>query len=300
MIITKIQGGIGNQLFQYAIGRNLALKNNTELKFDSSFFNNTDIDTPRIFLLDKFNISGETISDNELRKIKLSNFQNRNTLKRIVNKFLKIIEETKPIQERKFVSFRDIIFHPEVLQIRTKKNIYLAGNWPTDKYFSEIENVIRKDFTLKSEFSQEAKKISDKIINSNSISIHIRRGDYENIEKTKSLHGGICTLDYYIQAIELIKINNPEFFIFSDDIAWVKDNFKINHPITYVSGNNIPDYEELILMSQCKHNIIANSTFSWWGAWLNHNSNKTVIAPKKWFNSDTDISDLIPEGWTKI
>jgi len=302
MIITKIQGGLGNQMFQYAVGRNLAIKNDTELKFDNSFFNTISADTPRIFVLDKFNISGNIISDNELKKIKRSNLQGRSLSKRVISKILKITEAIKPIRFRRFVGFGDIIFHPEVLQIKTKKTVYLAGNWPTHKYFKEINSIIQNDFSLKNDLSNQAKLILNKIKNTEAVSIHIRRGDYILNNKTSSLHGGICTLDYYEQAIKIIeqKTNNPEFFIFSDDIEWVKENLKINHPVTYVSGNGIPDYEELVLMSHCQHNIIANSTFSWWGAWLNQNPNKIVIAPEKWFNSDTDIRDLIPETWIKL
>lgn len=302
MIITKIQGGLGNQLFQYAIARNLALKNETVIGFDLSFFQFNTLDTERNYLLDKFNIVGGILTEAELKKIKNSNYAGRSIAARVISKILKTITALAPIRFRRFVGFNDIIFHPEVLDIRTEKTVYLAGNWPTEKYFIAIKDVIKNDLTLKNEMSDQAKKLQAEIDQKISVSIHIRRGDYVQNEKTKNLHGGICTLDYYQQATKLIeeKISNPTYFIFSDDIEWVKENLKLDNPVVYVSGQGIPDYEELILMSHCQHNITANSTFSWWGAWLNNKPNKIVVTPQKWFNADTDIRDLIPDGWIKL
>jgi len=303
MIISKIQGGLGNQLFQYAIGRNLAIKNQTDLGFDLSFFQYNSLDANRQYLLEKFNISGRPLSELELKKIKNSNFAGRNLTARIISKIIRTITSLTPIKYRDFVAFNDIIFHPAVLKIKSKNNVYLAGNWPTEKYFLEISDTIKKDFTLKNEFSEASINILKNIEESeNAFSLHVRRGDYVQNEKTRNLHGNICTLLYYQQATNLIErqIKQPTYFIFSDDMPWVKENLKLNYPVVYVSDQGIPDYEELILMSKCQHNIIANSTFSWWGAWLNNNPNKIVVAPKKWFNADTDIKDLLPDNWIKI
>ena len=140
------------------------------------------------------------------------------------------------------------------------------------------------------------------ISQTNSVSLHIRRGDYVSNQKTNQTHG-TCDLDYYQRCITEIEkeVENPYFFVFSDEIEWVKENLKINHPAEYVDQNTgDKSYEDMRLMSQCKHNVIANSSFSWWGAWLNSYPDKIVFAPKRWFASDKhNTKDLIPEGWKK-
>ncbi len=176
------------------------------------------------------------------------------------------------------------------------------GFYQSEKYFKPIEKIIRREFTLKEPLSSAAQIISNEILDKkDSVSIHIRRGDYV-LDKKTNKHHGTCELDYYKKAIEYIKdkIQSPVFFIFSDDIEWPKENIKEENSF-FISNPEIKDYEELILMSNCNHQIIANSSFSWWGAWLNQNPNKIVIAPQKWLN--TDISkqpDIVPKTWIKI
>jgi hypothetical protein len=146
-------------------------------------------------------------------------------------------------------------------------------------------------------------KIAEQISRVNSVSLHVRRGDYVANLKVAAIHG-LCSKEYYASAIKFIskKVERPHFFVFSDDINWVENNFKINYPCTYINQNfSNESYNDLRLMSLCQHNIIANSSFSWWGAWLNCNSEKIVIAPKKWFaNSDKRCDDLIPEKWVRL
>lgn len=178
------------------------------------------------------------------------------------------------------------------------------GYWQDQKYFTEVENQIRKDFRFINPLKGKNKKLLESIINSNSISIHIRRGDYNNVEKNKKSIG-TCSPTYYKKAILHIKkfVDNPHFYIFSDDQCWTKNNIKISGAthIDWNEGNN--SYKDMQLMSNCKHNIVANSSFSWWAAWLNTNPNKIVIAPKKWFES-SDIQkvgdNIIPKEWIKI
>lgn len=264
MPIIKIKGGLGNQMFQYAYGRQLQLKKHKKVVFDTSFFEENTKDTSRLFLLDKFNIN-------------LSDFRNikRNKIQLFLNKY------------------KDKI----LLRLIKDYSFYQK-----EKYFIDIQKHILKEFTLKDELSQEAKTIRERIIQvSNSVSIHIRRGDYINNKKYNK-HHGVCGIDYYKNAINYIKqrIQNPIFFIFSDDITWVRQNFLIENAI-YVSNANIKDYEELYLMSLCKNNIIANSTFSWWGAYLNKNENKIVIAPIKWTTKKTSRElDILPSGWVIV
>ena len=184
-----------------------------------------------------------------------------------------------------------------------KGDIYIEGYWQTEKYFKNIEHTIKKDFTFKTKPDKNNQSLLNQIKNCNAVAIHVRRGDYvKNPVANRIL--GVCNLDYYNKCINLIirKINNPHFFIFSDDPKWTINNLNIDFPATYVSHNGSDKgYEDLRLMSNCKHQIIANSSFSWWGAWLNNNPNKVVMAPKKWFNDlSINTEDLIPESWVKI
>jgi hypothetical protein len=288
-------------MFQYAVARHLAIKNNTELKMDISFFNNVGDNTYRKYRLDNFNIEENFLSKKELKKIKRNNFHGQSLMQRILRKIFIKLENRKPLIEKTYITEPSPAFEKKILEIRTKKNIYLYGNWQSEKYFKNIKDIIIKDFSLKREMTEKTKYFLSKIKKSESVSIHIRRGDYVKNIKTKEYHG-ICSLDYYKKAIKLTeeKIKNPVFFVFSDDIEWVKNNLKTKNPLTFVSGNNMPDYEEMVLMSKCDHNIIANSSFSWWGAWLNSNPNKIVIAPKKWYNAPVETKDLIPNKWITI
>lgn len=290
MIITHLIGGLGNQMFQCAIGTRLGLKNHTTLKFDiDGLKNHSGGGTLRSYALSIFNIQENFANGNEIEKLKggvagkISLILQRVGLRKTYNSF--VVEP-------------HCNFAPEILE--TKGDAYLQGYWQCEKYFKDIEDVIRKEFTLKEEFSIEDNEITKEIKNANAVSLHIRRGDYVAHATTSKFHG-ICSLEYYEDAIKYIvkKVENPTFYIFSDDIEWVKENLKMEHPVKYVSDGILKDYEELMLMSYCKHNIIANSSFSWWGAWLNSNPGKIVIAPKQWFvDTSVGTSDIIPETWT--
>jgi hypothetical protein len=179
------------------------------------------------------------------------------------------------------------------------KNEFYQG----EKYFKNIENNIRKEFTLKNPLSSLGLIWQDKINNSaNSVLLHIRRGDYVFNKETNSFHGSL-DMDYYEKAIAKIVEevgNNIELFVFSDDMDWAKENIKFNYPTNF-SDPLIKDYEQMHLMSLCKHDIIANSTFSWWGAWLNMNPQKIVIAPKMWLRNKSSAElDILPSGWITI
>jgi len=206
-----------------------------------------------------------------------------------------------PLKFRKYVQEPHIYFWPGIFNIGT--SCYIDGYWQSEKYFSDIRNTIFSDFSLKKELvSARFIKIAKKMKGSNSISIHVRRGDFVMVKKTNKAHG-VCPLDYYEIAIKYIseKICNPEFFFFSDDIEWVKKNLSTGFKENHISGEGLSDAEEMMLMSTCRHNIIANSTFSWWGAWLNSNPGKIVVSPSKFLlGSSTDNKDLIPENWHKL
>lgn len=264
MRVINLKGGLGNQLFQYAYGR--ALEFTGEKIIFSVFFLNKGrhkTDSARDYKLDKFNI---------------------NTKERVSSKRYLLLDSLNRLLNR----------------LGFKEN----GFWQSEKYFKNIEGVIRQEFTLKYPLSTKSwgwKEIIEK--DRESISIHIRRGDYIHNKDTNNFHG-VCGLDYYREALQKLtekKGKDVEIFVFSDDIAWAKENLYLPHISHWVSGLGIPDYEEIYLMSLCKHNIIANSTFSWWGAWLNKNPNKIVIAPKQWFSHKTaDDLDILPKEWLQI
>lgn len=301
MIIVRINGGLGNQMFQYTTGLAISMHNESELLLDTSDLKSTKKnEARREFLLPNFNVPIKIATSEDFSSIKIPSTKNSDLFSKIKRRIFRITESFKLLYKRKFIIEPSFNFCPDILKI--KHSCYLSGVWQSEKYFKNIEIVIKKGFTLKNKPTSETKDWIKKASECNSVSIHIRRGDYVGAQKTNQLHGS-CSVEYYNQAVDLIckKVDDPIFFIFSDDIDWVKDNFKIHCPVVHVSDKMIPDYEELIIMSNCKHNIIANSSFSWWGAWLNENKDKIVIAPKKWFNvKNINTDDLIPKSWLAI
>jgi len=289
MIIVKLIGGLGNQIFQYALGRNLAEKNKAELKLDVSGF---ETYKKHKYSLNHFNIIENIATAQEVSRYKKYDAQTK------IGKLFNLIESLKPLKSRTYIKEPHYYgYFPKILNL--KGGIYLDGFWQSEKYFKDIENILRDEFTIKEKLEDN---LLNAIISTNSVSIHVRRTDYVTNPGANKIHG-VCGLDYYNNAI--VKITNlvktPHFFVFSDDIEWSKNNIKINFPITFVEHGADKNYEDLTLMSLCKHNIIANSSFSWWGAWLNNNPNKIVIAPKKWLNNNKiDKRRMVIESWIKI
>ena len=289
MFIFQLMGGIGNQMFQYAAAKALSVKRGIPFKIH---FEDPYKESVRRYNLDVFTLKIEHASNKELRKIRPSI-----GLKRKVHKLFHFQEKKHFVSEQNYFLFDKSLF-------TCPSNSYVYGFWQTEKYFNEVAELVRKDFTFKDSATGKNKILLDKIIDdTQAVSLHIRRGDYVSVEKTNKIHG-ICSMDYYEKAIALVvsKINQPIFYIFSDDMQWVKNNFKIPYSTVCVDVNgDTTNYEDLRLMSKCKHHIIANSSFSWWGAWLNYNTSKIVIAPQKWANIEgLDTSDLIPETWVRL
>lgn len=298
MIIVKIIGGLGNQMFQYSLGRSIAVKNNVELKLDISAFDSYKLHS---YQLDKFNIIENIATYKEIKGFTRWKIEVRDNFKRYYEIFEDILNPFTPYYRRKYVKERDYTFDSNILKIRD--NVYLDGYWGCEKYFKEIESIIKKEFTIKDELDSENLNMANEILGTESVSLHIRRGDYVSDPQTNKIHG-TCSLNYYFQAIDEIckLVSEPHFFIFSDDPDWVKNNFSIPFPVQIISFNGSEKpHLDLHLMSLCKHHIIANSTFSWWGAWLSENPKKMVLAPKTWVNVPSrNISDLIPDDWIKI
>jgi hypothetical protein len=290
MIIVRIIGGLGNQLFQYSLGRNLAYLNNTILKLDIRGYRRTNSgDTVRRYRLDHFQTKKEIATNEEINKICSKN--------QAFSPIRKIKESFFPYKSPNYIKEQSPKFNPEILY--TPDNTYLDGYWGSEKYFINIENFIREDLKITDPLGGINLKYSKDIVSCDSISIHIRRGDYINNPKTQEFHGN-CSLEYYYNAMSIMasKIQKPHFFIFSDDCEWVKKNFTLDYPMSIMDFNGEEkDYEDLRLMTQCKHHIIANSTFSWWGAWLCSNRNKIVIAPRNWLKKSEIKTDIYPNSW---
>lgn len=282
MIITALNGGLGNQMFQYAAGRALAFRLNVELKLDlSSYERQTDpLVAKRRFSLDNFEITAGIARDEEVEI-----FKKPKILTGLFNK-------------KTYFKEKGMNFNNEFQDL--SGDVFLDGYWQSEKYFSEIRDILHEEFQLKDK--EELTRVFPKELEgSDSVSIHIRRSDYITNPTAANVLGFIG-IEYYKKAIDYIrgKIQNPKFFVFSDDISWVKKNLDTGVNSYYMEGN--PDHIDLSLMNLCKNNIIANSSFSWWGAYLNLNPEKIVIAPKNWFKDSKNYSslDLIPNTWMQL
>jgi hypothetical protein len=276
MIVVKLKGGLGNQMFQYAFGYSLSRKLNKKLFLDITYFNRISLDTKRNFELGAYPIEFDGL------------ISSKKIFSRIVDKLsaLKIVEKNFSIDNIK--------------QYELSKKIILDGYWQSEDFFKDYSEYIRNFFSEYGSNNISYIRFRDEISRSRSVSIHVRRGDYVTNIKASLVHE-VCDLDYFRNAISIVEKKYPgsTFFIFTDDVEWVKNNF-IGDKFRIVSENNMSHFEELSLMTRCQNNIISNSSFSWWAAWLNANDNKFVIAPKKWFKNVLNVYGLIPASWRVI
>lgn len=273
MIIINLIGGLGNQMFQYATAKVLAIEKQQQLYLNRQAF--------ETYNLHEYGLQHFSLEQKDYKQP------------------FRIQQKLNEIFRNKIVHIeKDFNYNPLLNNLKGNL-IFLEGYFQSEKYFIKYEKQIRDDFVIISPLKQKTLDTIDFMKLVNSVSIHIRRGDYlfneiHNTDKEK----------YYNQAMKEVesKIANPVYFLFSDDMDWVKSNFKPVYETHYIDFNNAhTNYEDLKLMSSCKHNIIANSSFSWWGAWLNPNANKIVIAPQKWFNDKTlNYQDVIPDTWIKL
>lgn len=292
MIIVKIIGGLGNQIFQYAFGRYLAEIHGTELKLDITGFEQYKL---HAYSLGQFNIVENFATKEDIAR--LQKYRKKPSRKWFLyNTF--IADNRRYVQEGSFQ------FIPALLE--TGGDAYLEGFFQTEKYFKGIEEIIRKEITVKTPLSGKDKEMADAMAQTTSVMMHIRRGDYVTDQASNHLHG-TCGVEYYKKAVSIIagKVENPHLFVFSDDHEWVKENIKLGYPTTYVDHNGADkNYEDLRLMSLCRHHVIANSSFSWWGAWLSSHPGKIVVGPKRWFQNPGKkaevFDDVLPEGWIRL
>jgi hypothetical protein len=297
VVTVFLRGGLGNQMFQYALGLNLAKKNRCPLALDAVFlrdrlprrhftYRTYDMD---VFAIDaSFTVLSYAANSFPVPGAWLGLDMVGILARRVFGSQTLIREKTK-------------VFDPSVLA--AQGDILLYGRWQSEEYFVDIVDDVRTAFKFRHSLEGEAERLAEKIVAVTSVSLHVRRGDYvtfKNVEQRM----GVTDLAYYDRAAKYVgeRVTNPHFFLFSDDIQWCKKNVAIPFPTTYVdeisSGPKAAFHLEL--MSLCKHNVTTNSTFSWWGAWLNRNSRKIVIAPKRWYTDASLKENIVPAGWIKI
>lgn len=289
MVIVGLIGGLGNQLFQYAAALAIAQRSGMPLKMDVSGFESYKL---HAYSLQHFRIPQEFASMQEVARLK-------RRAPRVIRRLG--LDRLRPCHRRPWVREQHFHFDPNILSIRS--SVYLDGHWQSDRYFKEIESLVRQRCIVITEPDPENAAMACRVQNSESVSVHIRRADYVTDSTTHTIHG-ICSLDYYHAAIQYVvaRTADPSFFVFSDDPEWARANVLISHPVTFVSHNRADrNYEDLRLMNLCRHHIIANSTFSWWGAWLGAHPGKIVVAPRIWFHTkERDTRDLIPDEWVRM
>jgi hypothetical protein len=287
---VSVYGGLGNQMFQYAFYKALNVKGHkARLSFSGYLYykHHNGFDLARAFklpegqgVLKKVLLHGDALYGNKI-------------VAGILRRAISWYDSKKNIYKEK----REFEFDEKVFE---QQNKFFVGTWQSELYFKDLAAEIKKDFEFKIPVGEKNKIIAAQINNCNAVSIHVRRGDYLNAHWQKSL-GVINGTAYYEGAIKLIetKITAPHYFVFSDDIVWVKENLHLAN-CTYVDHNKGKlSYADMYLMSLCRHNIIANSTFSWWAAWLNKNADKTVVMPERWLN-DNDCKGIFPDDWIRM
>ena len=294
MIIIRMTGGLGNQMFQYALYLKLCSMGR-EVKFDD--ITEYELDNARPVMLWAFGLTYPRADQEEINKITdgFLNLSHRIRRKLFGRKSLEYQE-------------KNCNYDPQVLQ---RDPAYLTGYFQSEKYFMDVEEQVRRAFTFSEgiwkgqdeEIRRKMQNFLGQIQGCESVSVHVRRGDY--LEK-EEIYGGICTVAYYKSAIEYMQRKRKEsrFFLFSNDPEWVREwvnaNYRGDNRFVIIEGTQEETgYLDLFLMSRCKNHIIANSSFSWWGAWLDENPRKRVIAPAKWANNQ-EFVDIYWEGMIKI
>lgn len=296
MIIVRLKGGLGNQMFQYATGMRLAQRHNTDLKIDLTWFINKKDDV-RKYSLNSFRIEELFADSSDLFKFP------RLPISKTHELFLRMYQSVKSLTPYSIVMENQLAFDPRIMSL--PDNVVLIGYWQSYKYFEDIREIILKWYQPSKPLSRKNRKLLDHIEKTCSIGIHVRRGDYQTNRSTHRVHG-CCSLEYYQKSIEYIasRVDRPYFFVFSDDISWARHHLSTAHKVDYISHNGPEEgWADMMMMSCCKHNIIANSSFSWWAAWLNQRKSKIVIGPVKYYSKrslNKHTKDLFPPDWVRI
>ena len=276
-VISEMTGGFGNQLFAYATAYAVAKENKADLYIDTYM---SDNGMTRELGITKLKIEYK----DRISYLYKKDFINRAFFNKVRRRFA-IGFGTKICKEK-----GNFIYHPEIM--KQEKDVLLIGYWQSDKYFQKYQDELRELFQPQEEYSEAAKELMEIVKQDNTVAVHIRRGDYLDSDLN-------LTMDYFREAFSRVEklVENPVYCFFSDDIQWVKENFGEQENFRFISGSReIGYFEEFFVMSACAHQIISNSSFSWWAAYLNSNSNKVVIAPIVSFWR----GDFYPESWIKI
>jgi hypothetical protein len=286
MIIIPLSGGLGNQLFQYAFGQSLKFLRTTDVRYKPHFDSLID----RKLELTQFELRLEVATEEEFQSILK---QNNALFRRATNRIL-------PYYKRLVVSEAQYHFDPNLFKVPS--TCIVDGYFQSEKYFAVISNTLRKQLVLEVPHDEANQGWWKRIRESESVSVHIRRGDYLG-NALFPIYGK----EYVDKAVDVIrkKVNNPVFFIFSNDLPWAKQTLRLNFPTYFVDHNSSDQpHNDMFLMSQCKHNIVANSSFSWWAAWLNQEHSKVIIAPPRWVNQNStfysNIDDITPSNWIRL
>jgi hypothetical protein len=285
MIILRIKSGLGNQMFQYAFYKKLKTINNN-VKLDVSLYDMIS-DHNGYELNRVFNVNEKFCDISEVKRFSDDSNKLTSKIRR------KVIGRKKSHYLQQNFKYDEAYFKLD--------EVLLDGYWQSEKFFSGMEDDIREIFSFKQALSDKNRELTEDIINSNSVAIHVRRGDYLTPRYYKTF-GSVCSLKYYQNAVNYIrdKVDTPFFYIFTNDPAWCKENMNLDNYVIVDWNKGKDSYLDMQLMSLCKHNIIANSSFSWWGAWLNKNTDKIVVAPSIWFGDrNIDTSDIVPKSWIR-
>jgi hypothetical protein len=291
MVLVRLTGGLGNQMFQYAAGRALADRLDTELLLDARAFERTLALRPytsRAYALSPFKLRAGLASAQALKAWPAWIVE--------IGMRLRI---ARPLLRRWH-------FEPAITydaRLRTlQAPICLVGYWQSERYFVDIADAIRTEFTLRQPLAGANAGLLEQARSGNSVGLHVRRGDFVSLDNAAQMHG-LCSLDYYRCAIALLRARcaNCRFLVFSDDPAWARAELPLDASAVFVSGNDASPERDLALMRACKHHIIANSSFSWWAAWLGYSPQQIVIAPTPWYaNPKLDTRDLAVSRWQYI
>lgn len=299
MITVKLSGGLGNQLFQYAAARALAIKKNTKVKLDLTTLHHRLPMRNYIFRTFDLDLLGIQASCSFLSRFSGPGKNAAFLLSKLLVALRELFFPNSVFTEKEYFYFDKEIFNQS-------SNVYLDGFWQSYRYFEDCRDIIREEFSVFPDLSEKGKELAAKIRSCRSVCIAIRRDDYVSIQRNVDFFG-VLPLSYFQQAIQLMKerIKDPFFFIFTDDIDWCRENFTLTENVFFVTADYYGEryIEKFHLMTLCKNFIIANSTFAWWPAWLNSNPDKVVIAPKNWVTDkkwNENANNLIPDHWIRI
>ena len=291
MIITNLVGGLGNQMFQYAFGRALSLRHGVPLKIDARDFRTYRLH--RFVLQQAFSLAADEATAADRRAVlgwrgslPALSVLRRNALEAWRGPRLLVQDVREPAS--RYVS-------------AAPASCYLLGYWQSERFFAGAAGEVRRDFRFRPQLSGANRDWAQRIADCTAVSVHVRRGDYAANPATRALHG-LCSPEYYRRAISHVAEHAPraQFFVFSDDLAWARASLAIPHPHHFVDGNGPEaNFHDLQLMSLCRHHVIANSSFSWWGAWLCERADKIVVAPSRWV-AYTELPEIAPPAWVRL